>query len=238
MVDLIKFNIRNIFHQKLFYVCLILSLIMNPILSFVFDIILKSTENLTVMKNVISFMGSAVDIVMVIFIVLSSCFDFNEGTLKNVMSRGFTKKDYLLSKYIATLIGVFAIVLANIFLIFILFIKNGLGLQSNMILVLINSIISIIAITIFYTSLAIILEKNSTVIVGALLFPTVINMILNVISTKIDYNISRFWIENASEDFLTNQSLKNFGISFVIYLVYIIASYLICYELFKKKEIK
>ena len=135
MKNLIKLQFRNLFHNKLFYVCLIITLL-SPILDFIAEIVIPNIPSLAenilkdgikytkVFPEFIDFLSGGIGLIGKIFIALFCCFDFTEGTTKNIIARGYSKTQFLLSKYITTTIGLFIMYIITFFLTFILFIKN------------------------------------------------------------------------------------------------------------------
>ena len=94
MNRLIKLQFRNLFHSKLFYVCMGLTLVLNLGL----DFIVKGAGTIKVLPQITSFLSSELSIISIIFVALFSCLDFNEGTTKNIIARGYTRTQFLLSK--------------------------------------------------------------------------------------------------------------------------------------------
>lgn len=191
-------------------------------------------KNASAIEN---FLSSEVEIVSIIFIALFSCLDFNEGTTKNIIARGYTRTQLLLTKYIATLIGLSMMYIATIVLTFILFAKNGLGYESNMLYLFINSIIGIIANTVFYVTMAFLLEKNGSAIIACLFVPNLIPMLLSLIDSKLKLSIGDYWLDSASIKFVNNPTLQNLLWSIVYYIIYIIVFIVIGTQLLNKKEI-
>ena len=185
MNKLIKLQLRNLFHNKLFYVCLGLTLLLSPILSFIFYMTkISPTSNYQVFPQIIDFMSSEVGLVSSIFIALFACFDFNEGTTKNIIARGYTRTKLLLSKYIVSLIGLFTMYVVAVLVTFILFFNCGIGFDSKLLLVLVVDIVGIIAYTIFFATLAFVLEKNSSAIIGCLFAPRIFSIAITLIDSS------------------------------------------------------
>ena len=102
MNKLIKLQLRNVFHNKLFYVCLGLMLASTSLLKFLTS---SNMQTIKVFPEIINFLSSEVGIISTIFIALFCCFDFNEGTTKNIISRGYNRNQFLFSKYIVSLLS-------------------------------------------------------------------------------------------------------------------------------------
>ena len=232
MNRLMKFQLRNIFHNKLFYVCLCINLLMGPIV----NCIVSNKD--TVFSQIMSFITGEVGIISMIFVALFCTFDFNDGTTKNIVARGYSKTKLFISKLLSSLIGLLAVYVVVILVTFVLFIKNGLGFESNMLLLLVNSIFSIIAYTVFYGTLAFLLEKNGSAIMACLFVPTVVTLLTGVMDSKLKLDISKFWIDNVSLKFLEKPILSNLTMPIILYVVYIVVFIFVGINLLKRKEIK
>lgn len=238
MKKLIKLQLRNVFHQKLFYVCLGLILLLTPIISLISSFFFKDLGDFRVLPQIMNFLSSKISIVGIIFIILFSCLEFSEGTAKNIIARGYTRKQLLFSTYIVAIIGLFTMYIITSLVIFVLFAKNGIGYDSTMIYVLINSIVSIICYTIFYSTLAVIIRKSGISIVVCLLMPLIISPILMFVDSSLNINISEFWLDNVSNNFNNNPTLSNLYYPIVAYIIYSLIFIFIGNMVLNKKEIK
>ena len=102
MRNLVKLQIRNIFHNKLFYVCLGIILFISPIADFITGIFMPQSGSLKVMPQIMEFLSGEVGIVSKIFIALFCCFEFSNETTKNIIAKGYTRVQLLFSKYIGS----------------------------------------------------------------------------------------------------------------------------------------
>ena len=132
MNRLIKFQVINMFKQKSFYVCLCLLILMGPILTFIGAFNTPNYETIKVMPQMVSLLSGEISLLSTIFIALFCCLDFNEGTTKNIIGRGYSRTQVLLSKYIVSLIGLFSFYIISFIVIFCLFGINGLGFENVM----------------------------------------------------------------------------------------------------------
>ena len=238
MSKLIKLQIRNVFHNKLFYVCLGLTLLMVPIFTAIGSFNSADIEPLKVFPQITAFLSNELGLMSIIFIALFCCFDFNEGTTKNIIARGYTKTELLFSKYIVSFIGVFTIYIITALVTYMLFIKNGLGYESNMLYPFINNIVRIVAYTVFCATISFVIEKNGSAIIACLFVPTIIPTILDLIDSKLNLSIGKLWIDNVSSKFILNPTVQNLGLSVLFYVIYIVLFIIIGTQLLKKKEIK
>ena len=190
------------------------------------------------MPQIVSLLSEEISLLSTIFIALFCCLDFNEGTTKNIIGRGYSRTQVLLSKYIVSLIGLFSFYIISFIVIFCLFEINGLVFENVMLYSIINSIFRIIAYTIFFSIISFILEKNGSSIIACLFAPSIIQTILSLIDSKLKIDISKYWITNISNEFLSNSSLANLNYSIILYIVYIIIFIVLGINTANKKEIK
>lgn len=247
MHKLLKMQLRNIFHSKLFYVCLGITLLLSPVLSFVADVALKGvkiadevliSDPIKAFPEMASFMRGEVSLVTTVFVVLFCCLDFNEGTAKNIIARGYSKVQYLFSKYISTIIGVCVMYLVTLVLTFVLFFRNGIGFESSLLFEILNNFIASLAVIIMYSTISLILEKNGTAIIACLFAPSIISLILSLLDNYLHLNVAKYWIENISKIYLNNPTTGNFLLTTLYYGIYIVFFVLLGNYLFKSKEIK
>ena len=241
MNKLLKLQLRNIFHNKLFYICLGISLLLNVVVAYTASLLIKSlspSAATTAMQGAVGIITGGVDIVGMIFITLVCTFDFTEGTTKNIIARGYSKVQLLFSKYIASLIGMLAIILISAIISFILYAKNGIGFESVMGLQLVVAIFSILAYTVFYGTLAFVLEKNSSAIIANMFAPQIVMLLFSVADSNLKTNMSKYWIGNVADTFTKKPTVANMGFPIIMYTAYIALFIVIGIYLTKRKEIK
>jgi len=211
---------------------------MGPVLTFIGAFNTPNYETIKVMPQIVSLLSGEISLLSTIFIALFCCLDFNEGTTKNIVGRGYSRTQVLLSKYIVSLIGLFSFYIISFIVIFCLFGINGLGFENVMLYSIINSIFRIIAYTIFFSTISFILEKNGSAIIACLFAPSIIQTVLSLVDSKLKIDISKYWITNISNEFLSNSSLANLNYSIILYIVYIIIFIVLGINTANKKEIK
>ena len=238
MSNLIKFQLRNMFHSKLFYICLGLVLLMSPIMAFITTFMPIIQDPIKVFPQMGDFLFGELGIITTIFVVLFACHDYTEGTVKNIIARGYTKMQLLLSYYIVLLIALLVMYLVVFIVTFILFINNGFGFDIKLLYPMINSLVEIVAFTVFFSTLSILLEKNGTAIIVCLLVPTIVSGLLGFLDGILKTNIADYWINNISIVFLENPTLANLSYSILFYLIYIVIIFLVGLQILNKKEIK
>ena len=238
MKRLLKLQFRNIFHNKLFYVCLGISILTTTVVSLVTEFAFKNGTASTVCGEIMSLFTSEVGIINLLFITLFCTFDFTEGTAKNIVARGYNKTKVLVSKYIACFVALFIMYGIISILDFALFIRNGFGFQSSMIPLLIFCVFKILAFTILYGTIAYSLEKNSTAIIANLFVPNLVMLLLGIADSNLHTKMSQYWIDNIGNKFVENPTFGGLFGPIVMFLIYIALCFFIGSKIAKNKEVK
>ena len=238
MSKLIKLQLRTLFHQKLFYICLGLLILMPALVNFVFSIYAKGLGNYQVLPQISSFLSGEISIVSLVFIALFSCFELGEGTAKNIIARGYTRKQLLFSTYITTFIGLFTMYAIVMAVTFFLFLKNGIGYDFSQIYPMIISIGSIICFMVFYSTISMIIQKGGFAVVTCLLAPVIISTALSFIDSFLKTDISQYWFGNIASNFAEKATLVNMGYSLLVFIIYIVVFIIFGNLILKNKEIK
>lgn len=238
MNKLIKLQLRNLFHNKLIYVILALNLVLGPILTYLTTIFSAKAKMPKVLPQIQTDLSSEIGLLCGIFIIIFCCYDFSEGTTKNIIARGYTRIQLLFSKYIVSLIGLLVVYAATILLSIILFASSGIGYHGDMPLIFTCIVFNIITLTIVYVTMTFILEKSSTAIIVYLFVPSVIQFVLTLIDSQLHVDASRYWVDNVMNAFMDKPTIENLGLSIVIYLAYSIVFIVGGSKIINKKEIK
>ncbi|MBR2248160.1 MAG: hypothetical protein IKG58_03815 [Bacilli bacterium] len=238
MKKLVKLQVRNIFHNKLFYVCLILTLLTTNVITFLVSLFGKNAQTATVCSQIINLFNSEVSIIGMLFITIFCTFDFSEGTTKNIIGRGYSRIKLLISKYIGSFIGIITIDLISVIFIFLLYAKNGIGWDPSIGLVIPFSIIKIIAFITIYATIAFVFEKTSIAIVTNTVLPNMITLLFGMSDTNLHTHMSKYWIENVGEKFASKATIANMGFPLIMYVIYIVLFVGVGMYLTNKKDIK
>ena len=224
MKKLVKLQLRNLFSLKSFYVCSALMLL-SPIINLVASLLLKKEFTATFIPEVSNLLSST-EIVITVVIVLFACLDSNDGTLKNIISRGYTKKQYLLSKYLVALIATLIMYLVPIVLTFIVTIGNGMGFASKYVYYILAYLMQIGATICLYVVLSYIFEKIGPSMVACLIGPSMVGTALPLLQLLVKtkkLNIANFWITNiAGSAIVKSPNIVNLLAVFGLAAVYII----------------
>lgn len=238
MSKLIKFQLRNVFKQKSFYICMILTLLMITVFTFPNSLTAKDKSAYMFMPQLIAFLKSEPAMFTAIFISLFVCFDFSEGTVKNIIGRGYTKNEYFISKLISSVISVIIMFIIISVVIFALYIKNGIGYDGNYIYDIFGRIFLLVAAITLYSTFAFIFEKSGIAIIINLFVPVFIPLLFALIDSKLKTNISSIWIDSILNPLSKNPNFINVLESLGLTIVYIAVFYIVGSLLIKKKEIK
>ena len=103
---------------------------------------------------------------------------------------------------------------------------------------LIISLFETSALTIMFSTISILLEKNGSAIVACLFIPTGATLLLTLCDNYLKLGVSKYWIENVSDMFASSLKMGDFWLSIICYIIYIVLFMIIGNYLFKKKEIK
>jgi len=117
MTRLLKFEFRKLFFQKSFYICGGISLILmiaTMVISRMASLMIPEGAILNPANNGVNAALSAIDLssiqlILPIFLPLYICMDFTQGTIKNILARGFSRNQVLWSKYIVSVVAGLAV---------------------------------------------------------------------------------------------------------------------------------
>ena len=240
MKKLVKLQLRNLFSLKSFYICSGLMLL-TPIITLLFTVLMKKPYNAKFIPEVSSLLSST-EILITVVIVLFVCLDSSDGTLKNIISRGYTKKQYLLSKYIVALITTVIMYLIPIVFTFILTIGNGMGFESKYVYYIFAYLLQIGATICLYVVLSYIFEKIGPSMVACLIGPSMVGTALPLLQLLVKtkkINIANFWITNiAGSAIVKHPDILDLLVVVVLAAVYIMGLLLLGIYIGKKKEVK
>ncbi len=236
MKKLIKSQFRLVFHNKLFYICLVLMLI-DPITDF-FGFLNPTAKYNLALPSIAGFFRSQIDIISIIFIVIFCCYDFTDGTEKNIIGRGYTRTQFILAKLIVSDTSLFIMYGITSLLFFILFIKNGFGYNIKLIYQIINSIGNIITFCVIFGTIALTIRKSGYSIVACLFGPNIVSIALGIIDAKMKLNISKFWIDTPYLKVFDKPTIGNLSISLLYSIIYVIVFIIIATKVLENREVK
>lgn len=238
-----KFQFHNLFKQKSFFICTMVILLLGALQIISSVLISKfmpsanmakinSNESLKMFLNPGQF-----DILLAIFVSLFFCLDISNGTLKNIIARGYSRTQVFFSRFFVTFVGVTIMFLATfIFSYLITFIVGGkiVALDSKILATIGVNYIVILGIASFYGLVSTIISKSSgslvTCLLSSFLAATMLPLVDTLLKIKNIFSISNYWIVNATN----NKPL----IALLIGIIYITISLILGNIISKRKEIK
>lgn len=261
MNKMLKFELRKFFHSPVFYFC-ILALVMGNLMNIAVykllemvpvempddmgmglnELLSMQTNGATMLMS--SIMNSSLISVLSIFSALFICEDFGNNTAKNILARGYTRNQLVLSKLISTTIAsVLFVIIAMITGFFFGWVIGGkVGPWTHsLFLYLFGQIIAIIAFNIIYAVLAFVFRKAAPTIAVTLLSSSFIPLILKALSNV--FEIKGFDLEMAS---LSNAVLATANTTYhsehlttllICSAVYLVIGAASCFFTLRKKDI-
>ena len=120
-MNLIKYELKRLFKSKGFYillaVCIGLSIISVLTQNLIYKASLETDNPITIYSTASiksSFSGSMVMMIAAIFTAIFVTDEYQTGTIKTVMSKGFSKNQIYLSKYLSSLLATLLFYLSSI----------------------------------------------------------------------------------------------------------------------------
>lgn len=250
MNNLVKFELRNILKQKSFIICLIISsaLVIIGILASNFlnkmaaqagapDLLL----GVNAFDSLIGYLsGGNITLLLAIVIAIYFGSSSSDGTIKNIIAKGYSRSEFFISKVIGIVIAsLIFIITATIFNYIFCAIMNihidGLSISQLSKLGCVS--LAIIAESIMFCSLSFIIFKTSANIVANICIPLLLPLALTLIDVlaKLKISIADFWIENTATLVTNNSKLI---LVLTVSICYIIIFSILGIILTKRKEIK
>lgn len=247
MNRLIKFEFRNLFKQKSFLICLIIStalIIIGILASNFLNKMAAQTGETDILLGVNafdSFMGYVAggNLGLLLAITISIYFgaEASDGTIKNVIAKGYKRSDFFISKVICVVIMTLIFIITGLIFNYLMCMIIGIDLGTFDFISLGCVSLGVIAEAIMFSSLSFIIFKTGANIVANICIPMLLPLILTLLDVllKLDVTISDFWIENTFKLF-TNSSKIPFML--IISICYIVVFSILGITLTKRKEIK
>lgn len=229
MGNLIRFEFRNMIKQKVFLVCLLINVGFSAIGVLLSSLATKVTNTKEVVDSNVFikslFSGGQAMMVFGIFIALFYCLDISDGTMKNIISRGFSRVNVYISKLICSIAGVFIMILASAFVTIILcLVKNidVVAIDADTISYILSHSIFLIAYSTIFVFFAALIFKTSGAVVANIFIPIMLPLVLNLgdmlLKGKFTFKLSDIWLDNAatkSNQYLIIVSLIYFIVFFI-----------------------
>lgn len=251
MKRLIKLEFRNLIKQKSFLICLIISsaLIIIGILAsnFINDMAKKAGEETLLLgvnafDNIIGYLaGGNMSLLLAIVISIYFGSEASDGTIKNIIAKGYSRGQFLIAKLISIVLGTIIFILISFIINYIMCFIVGIDMGTftiNNLIKLSGISLALIAEVVMFGSISFIIFKTSANIVANICIPLLLPLVLALadVLLKTKTTISNFWIESTSS--LIIQSTDKIGFVLLVSIGYIVVFTILGINLTKRKEIK
>lgn len=242
MTNLLKFEFRKLFKQKSFYICTAVMLAMSLVGLLLSKTLASNPEFNMAMPSAKSALLSAVSsssftMLCGIFIALFVCTDYDQQTIKNIYSRGFTRTNVYFAKYIVSVIS--TVIMFAVALIFTYVagavMLDGTAAEGNYVGLIAGQLIYCLAYSSFVFAISLILKKVGVSIALAILGPSLIGTVINLADAflKIEnFKIGSYWLDGFIGDLISlatdaTRLIVCIVLSLVYAVVFVVAGFFI-----------
>ena len=208
MFKLLNFEFRKLIRQKSFYICIAAMLALLVGSAYTTELMTAksgvedpSLSGISYLMEAIS--GSALSAVLAVFIPLFICEDYASGTIRNIITRGFSRLEIFFAKLIAVLAATVlmtAVCLAAAYLVGTAFWGAGEpSLGSEQIKILLCQLAVIAAYATMFFAISSMLQKVGGSIAICLILPMAAVILLSLADAALaerEIELSGYWIEN------------------------------------------
>lgn len=208
MFKLLNFEFRKLIRQKSFYICIAAMLALLVGSAYTTELMTAksgvedpSLSGISYLMEAIS--GSALSAVLAVFIPLFICEDYASGTIRNIITRGFSRLEIFISKLTAVLAATVlmtAVCLAAAYLVGTAFWGAGEpSLGSEQVKILLCQLAVIAAYATMFFAISSMLQKVGGSIAICLILPMAAVILLSLADAALaerEIELSGYWIEN------------------------------------------
>lgn len=208
MFKLLNFEFRKLIRQKSFYICIAAMLALLIGSAYTTELMTAksgvedpSLSGISYLMEAIS--GSALSAVLAVFIPLFICEDYASGTIRNIITRGFSRLEIFIAKLIAVLAATVlmtAVCLAAAYLVGTAFWGAGEpSLGSEQVKILLCQLAVIAAYATMFFAISSMLQKVGGSIAISLILPMAAVILLSLADAALaerEIELSGYWIEN------------------------------------------
>ncbi len=205
MNNLMKFEFRKLFKQKSFYICTAVMLGMSFIGLLLNKALASNPDFNIVLPTASSALLSAVSsssftMVCGIFIALFVCTDYDQQTIKNVYSRGFSRSEVYFSKLILCVVSTVVMFAATLVFTYIAgaAMFDGTAESGNYAGLIAGQFLYCLAYSSFVFSVSLIVKKVGISIALAILGPSLIGTVINLADAFLktnNFKIGSYWFD-------------------------------------------
>lgn len=208
MGKLLHFEFHKLIRQKSFYICLAVAVAMLFISTYTtylmqkdaVDVSQMGIDGMSVMIGTVS--GGTLSMVIGVFVPLFVCEDYVSGTIRNIVTRGYTRLGIFLAKLIAVLFAsaIMSIVcMASGYLVGVLFCAPGeQPFDAYTVKILLCQLAVMLAEASLFYAISTVLQKTGGAIAICLVLPMVLTIVLALADTALaekEIQLSGYWLE-------------------------------------------
>ncbi len=272
MAGLIRAELTRLVKSKSFILCVVLAAVLGVVFALLYRFFWDENKTISMTYAAMQTYGMNTDVLdealkmipknnlwsyinvfmsdSMIWILSSVCVcvfaasEYDTGTLKNTVSRGFKRHQIYFSKYVSAFTAVLAIALSYILtggITALTFVSETPELSlSDMVICIVLYILLFAALAGFYVMLSVIFGKSGFTVAAALVVPMLISALMNtasMINKDIGY-LSKYMLVDSLAYVQSSVVDKQAYIPVLIAVFYIAATSIAGYIIFKKKDIK
>ena len=212
MSRLVKFELSKLKKQKSLFICtgaMVISLFLSVLMTWGME---KLGAMIMGPDNVMALLGSdfitivlqsanngSIAMIGGIVVAIFVCSEYSQGTIKNIVARGYSRTKIYFAKFVAVSVMISAMyIVAIIFgaLFGILFYGFSAPADMSWIGSLAVQLVATVALGAFSFFMSAVFKKMAPAIILILVIPTVLQLILAVIDIFASTNISDYWISS------------------------------------------
>lgn len=208
MGKLLHFEFHKLIRQKSFYICLAVAVAMLVVSAYTSQLMNKdgldpAELGLSGMNFMIgSASGGVLSMVIGVFVPLFACEDYVSGTIRNIVTRGYTRLGIFSAKLIAVLFAsafMTIVCMAAGYLIGTAFWGAGdAAFDANTIKILLCQLAVMLAEASLFYAISTVLQKTGGSIAICLVLPMVLTIVLTLADTALaekEIQLSGYWLE-------------------------------------------
>ena len=248
MKNLLRFEFHKLLKQKSFYICTLIMLALSWLGMLLNKALIENPEFNMAMPAAKSMLLSAVSssnftMLCGIFIALFACTDYDQQTIKNVYSRGFSRGNVYFAKYIVCMISTVAMFIATLIFTYVVgtTMFDGKAETGNYAGLIAGQMLYCLAYSSFVFAVSLVIKKVGVSVALAIVGPSLIGTVINLIDAflKTDkFKIASYWLDGFLGD-LSSVSTdgSRLVVCIVLSAVYAVIFCLMGYSIHKKQEI-
>ena len=220
MKNLTKLELRKLFKSKSTYLFLGIAILLEALsvlLSKAIDANMAGQEGYvapTVASSLLSsFDSSQLTLLLAIFVSVFATADYSSSTIKNVLSRGYSKKAVYASKWVACALFAllsYGLVLLTAALLGASFFEKG-EVDGTHVGSLLLSLLVLLAYSSLDLGIALLAKKNGASIALCIVLPLAVGMLLSMADTALkleDFSFGDYWLSSLGKEAASLESGK------------------------------